>query len=69
MEQWRVAFWINFAVLTISSTIYAVFASGHEQPWNYPDKMNKIEDGMPDNKNDNTTEVVVQTETKTKNDS
>ncbi|XP_050079160.1 sialin-like [Anopheles maculipalpis] len=36
LEEWRVVFWIAFAVLNITNVIFIMFASGDIQPWNYP---------------------------------
>uniref|UniRef100_A0A182MUR7 Major facilitator superfamily (MFS) profile domain-containing protein n=1 Tax=Anopheles culicifacies TaxID=139723 RepID=A0A182MUR7_9DIPT len=36
LEEWRVVFWIAFAVLNITNVIFILFASGEIQPWNYP---------------------------------
>nr|CAI5840232.1 unnamed protein product [Callosobruchus analis] len=38
LKQWRVVFWITFAVFNVSNVIYACFGSGEEQWWNDKDK-------------------------------
>nr|CAH7726656.1 unnamed protein product [Callosobruchus chinensis] len=44
LKQWRVVFWITFAVFNVSNVIYACFGSGEEQWWNDKEK-NKGEKG------------------------
>lgn len=31
-------FWLTFVILTVSTIIYGLFASGEVQDWNEPDK-------------------------------
>ncbi|XP_014217729.1 sialin-like, partial [Copidosoma floridanum] len=36
LSEWRVVFWIIFAVLMVTNVFYLIFASGEVQPWNDP---------------------------------
>lgn len=37
MTEWRVVFWISFAIFMVTTVIYVLWASGEVQPWNTPD--------------------------------
>lgn len=43
MGQWRIAFWMTFGVLSVTSVIYILFATAAIQPWNYSSVINEIE--------------------------
>lgn len=46
LMEWRVVFWIMFAVLILSNCVYLFFGSGQLQPWNEPNKLaTSVEDG------------------------
>ncbi|XP_055382752.1 putative inorganic phosphate cotransporter isoform X2 [Condylostylus longicornis] len=54
LEEWRLVFWIAFAVFVASSIVYAIWASGEVQPWNEPENLKPrlIENGIEDDKID-----------------
>lgn len=35
MAEWRLTFWVVFAVLVVSNTVYVVLARAHVQPWDH----------------------------------
>ncbi|KAL1117414.1 hypothetical protein AAG570_004740 [Ranatra chinensis] len=37
--EWRVVFWINFAVIIITNIIYVIVGSAEVQPWNNPSQV------------------------------
>lgn len=39
LSQWRIVFWITFAVFIVTNIIYCLFGSGEEQKWNDPAKL------------------------------
>lgn len=41
LSQWRLVFWIIFAVLVMTNVIFIIFASGDVQPWNDPLLLNE----------------------------
>lgn len=41
LEEWRIVFWISFAVFHVTNLAYVLGASGEVQPWNTPHLMNK----------------------------
>ncbi|XP_039429753.1 putative inorganic phosphate cotransporter isoform X1 [Culex pipiens pallens] len=46
IEEWRLVFWIAFAVFHVTNLAYVMWASGEVQPWNTPHLMNKsVESG------------------------
>lgn len=46
LEEWRIVFWISFAVFHVTNLVYVMWASGETQPWNTPHLMNKsVESG------------------------
>lgn len=46
LEEWRIVFWISFAVFHVTNLAYVMWASGEVQPWNTPHLMNKsVESG------------------------
>lgn len=34
--EWRVVFWVAFAVLSVTAVVYCIWASGEVQPFNDP---------------------------------
>lgn len=34
LTQWRLVFWIAFAVFNVTNLVYIIWASGEIQPWN-----------------------------------
>lgn len=34
IAQWRIVFWIAFAVFNVTNIVYIIWASGEVQPWN-----------------------------------
>ncbi|CAH2014332.1 unnamed protein product [Acanthoscelides obtectus] len=44
LKQWRVVFWITFAVFVVTNIIYTCYGSGEEQSWNNKEK-NRDEKG------------------------
>lgn len=36
LEEWRLVFWITFAIFAVTTVVYSIWASGEVQPWNYP---------------------------------
>ncbi|CAG9812519.1 unnamed protein product [Phaedon cochleariae] len=38
LKEWRIVFWITFALFILTNLIYCMFGSGEEQPWNQPQK-------------------------------
>lgn len=34
LSEWRVVFWITFAIFVFTTIVYLFFASGEIQPWN-----------------------------------
>ncbi|XP_035775354.1 putative inorganic phosphate cotransporter isoform X1 [Anopheles albimanus] len=46
LEEWRIVFWISFAIFNVTNLVYIIWASGEVQPWNTPHLMNKsVESG------------------------
>ncbi|XP_044758925.1 putative inorganic phosphate cotransporter isoform X2 [Coccinella septempunctata] len=50
--EWRIVFWISFAIFNVTNLIYLFFASGEEQWWNNPkrnavDNAEKGENSIP----------------------
>lgn len=43
--EWRIVFWISFAVFAASTVVYTIWASGETQAFNNPNQMNGIESG------------------------
>lgn len=44
LSEWRVVFWIAFAVFVVTNIIFVIFGAGEEQWWNDPEKtLNKKE--------------------------
>lgn len=43
IEQWRLVFWITFAVNIITLIVYLIWGSGEVQPWNNADDQEKAE--------------------------
>ncbi|XP_041776798.1 putative inorganic phosphate cotransporter isoform X3 [Anopheles merus] len=41
LEEWRIVFWISFAIFNVTNLAYIIWASGEVQPWNTPHLMNK----------------------------
>ncbi|XP_052895472.1 putative inorganic phosphate cotransporter isoform X1 [Anopheles moucheti] len=41
LDEWRIVFWISFAVFNVTNLVYVIWASGEVQPWNTPHLMNK----------------------------
>ncbi|XP_058815568.1 putative inorganic phosphate cotransporter isoform X1 [Topomyia yanbarensis] len=41
LEEWRIVFWISFAIFHVTNLMYVLWASGEVQPWNTPHLMNK----------------------------
>ena len=39
--QWRMVFWVAFAVFMVTTVVYSLWASGETQPWNEPHLMYK----------------------------
>lgn len=36
LGQWRLVFWISFAIFVVTTVVYSIWASGEVQPWNFP---------------------------------
>lgn len=36
MLEWRLVFWISFAVIMLTNVAYVFMGSGQVQPWNEP---------------------------------
>lgn len=34
LNEWRIVFWIVFAVFNVTNVVYIIWASGEVQPWN-----------------------------------
>lgn len=45
MAEWRIVFWVTFAVFVITTIVYVIWASGEVQPWNEPEDLDQFEDG------------------------
>lgn len=41
LTQWRLVFWVAFAVFVVTTVVYSLWASGEVQPWNEPHLMHK----------------------------
>ncbi|XP_053691757.1 putative inorganic phosphate cotransporter [Sabethes cyaneus] len=41
LEEWRIVFWISFAIFHATNIVYCWGASGKVQPWNTPHLLNK----------------------------
>lgn len=50
LNEWRIVFWIAFAVFNVTNLVYIIWASGEVQPWN---------DGIPVSKSRSTEEASI----------
>lgn len=53
LEEWRVVFWISFAIFVVTTFIYSIWASGEVQPWNEPRECKSSECGNAEYNNGN----------------
>lgn len=45
MNEWRLVFWMTFAVFVVTTIVYVIWASGEVQPWNEPENVRMVENG------------------------
>uniref|UniRef100_A0A182TKA0 Major facilitator superfamily (MFS) profile domain-containing protein n=1 Tax=Anopheles melas TaxID=34690 RepID=A0A182TKA0_9DIPT len=60
LEEWRIVFWISFAIFNVTNLAYIIWASGEVQPWNTPHLMNKSAEAvMTGDRNDTMSGVAI----------
>lgn len=58
LTEWRIVFWVTFAIFVVTTIVYSIWASGEVQPWNDGNrKSNSTELGNAVNNNDNEKQV------------
>lgn len=52
LTEWRIVFWITFALFAITTILFDIYASGEVQPWNDPGSSQQTKANSDDRKNE-----------------
>lgn len=52
--EWRLVFWVMFAVLVLSNFVFIFWGSGEVQPWNEPSSQTEDPEEIPEKRRKST---------------